>query len=704
MKGEDQSVSIRKRILWAGVTLLASALGLLGPAQSAEGWTRAGAVQGRLVSASAAVGQEQSLQFGLHLRMDDGWKTYWRTPGETGLAPAVDWAGSVNADGMRLAYPAPHRFEFAGIQSFGYKGEVVLPVAAAVVKPGDPVTLNAAVDVLVCKVECVPQKLQLSLTVPAGAMSPSSDASLLSKFQSQVPGDGSKHGLVLKDVELRSSSLVVRTAAKEPFSSPDAFLEGLPGSVSAGAPKVQLERGGLDAVFVFPLEQKASADSFDKKPVTVTLVDGARVGEFVQPVASSGASSLKTLALMLGFAFLGGLILNLMPCVLPVLSLKLLSVTHAGAGSPRKVRGTFLATAAGVVFSFLLLGAAAVALKSAGMTVGWGLQFQQPLFLVFMVVLVALFAANLWGFFEIPLPRFVADIAGSGGPGENSFAGNFVTGAFATLLATPCSAPFLGTAVGFALAGATSDIVAVFTALGLGMASPYLLVAAYPRMASWLPRPGAWMVKVRVALGFALAATGVWLLWVLQSQAGLYAALAVGLLMLLLWAVLGWQHRSSSSRAVPIALTAGLAVVVASFVAPALLTAPVQAPSQAAKYTWQPFDQAAIQREVAAGRTVFVDVTADWCVTCQVNKRVVLYQGQTANALFARNTVVPMQADWTSPNPAIGQYLAGFGKYGIPFNVVYGPAAPQGIVLSEVLTEAAVLEALAKASGTAQRL
>jgi suppressor for copper-sensitivity B len=338
------------------------------------------------------------------------------------------------------------------------------------------------------------------------------------------------------------------------------------------------------------------------------------------------------------------------------------------------------------------------------MTVGWGLQFQQPLFLVFMVVLVALFAANLWGFFEIPLPRFVADIAGSGGPGENSFAGNFVTGAFATLLATPCSAPFLGTAVGFALAGATSDIVAVFTALGLGMASPYLLVAAYPRMASWLPRPGAWMVKVRVALGFALAATGVWLLWVLQSQAGLYAALAVGLLMLLLWAVLGWQHRSSSSRAVPIALTAGLAVVVASFVAPALLTAPVQAPSQAAKYTWQPFDQAAIQREVAAGRTVFVDVTADWCVTCQVNKRVVLYQGQTANALFARNTVVPMQADWTSPNPAIGQYLAGFGKYGIPFNVVYGPAAPQGIVLSEVLTEAAVLEALAKASGTAQRL
>lgn len=292
-------MSLKRSVRRLAATALVSVLGLLGSAQAAEGWVRAGAVQGRLVSASTAVGQEQMLQFGLHLRMDDGWKTYWRTPGETGLAPSLDWTGSVNVDGMRLAYPAPHRFEFVGIQSFGYKGEVVLPLAAAVVKPGEPVKLNAVVDLLVCSTECVPQKLQLSLNVPTGPASPSADAGLLSQFLAQVPGDGAKHGLVVSKVELRSSgspALLVRASAKEPFSSPDAFLEGLPDSVSAGAPEVQLERGGLEAVFVFPLEQEASAESFGANPVTVTLVDGSRVGEFVQPVATGGGASLETLA------------------------------------------------------------------------------------------------------------------------------------------------------------------------------------------------------------------------------------------------------------------------------------------------------------------------------------------------------------------------------------------------------------------------
>ena len=281
-------------------------------------------------------------------------------------------------------------------------------------------------------------------------------------------------------------------------------------------------------------------------------------------------------------------------------------------------------------------------------------------------------------------------------------AGSFGAGAFATLLATPCSAPFLGTAVGFALAGRLSAIVSVFVALGIGMALPYLALAAFPRLAHWLPRPGRWMLKVRIVLGFALAATGVWLLWVLNAQTGSASSLTVAAAMLLLWALFGWRHRMPNtpawmSRTLPLGISVLSAVALAS---PVLLKQDVGSQQAHANHPWRPLDEAGISGEVAAGHTVFVDVTASWCVTCQVNKRMVIYQGKTERALFSNPSVTPMQADWTNANPAIGKYLASFGRYGIPFNAVYGLSAPKGIALSEVLTERTVLDALTRASAS----
>jgi suppressor for copper-sensitivity B len=404
------------------------------------------------------------------------------------------------------------------------------------------------------------------------------------------------------------------------------------------------------------------------------------------------------MAMMLGLAVLGGLILNLMPCVLPVLSIKLLSVIGHGGGERRAVRQGFLASAAGIMVAFLALASVLAALKAAGTTVGWGMQFQHSWFLVAMTAMITLFAANLWGFLEIPLPQVLADAFGHRGetPG---LAGHFFSGAFATLLATPCSAPFLGTAVGFALARGPAEIVAVFAALGLGLALPYLAVAAFPAMATRLPHPGPWVVTLRRILGFVLAATAVWLLTVIDAQVGPKAAGAVaGTMVLLLVVLFLARRRGPGRRRLATSVVAGLALVAIGM--PTWLGgANGDSARRSLGGVWQRFDEPAIARLVAEGRTVFVDVTADWCVTCQVNKAAVLERGVVYDRLSA-SELVAMQADWTRPDAAIASYLARFGRYGIPFNVVYGPQAPQGIPLPELLTASDVVAALDKAGTT----
>jgi len=400
---------------------------------------------------------------------------------------------------------------------------------------------------------------------------------------------------------------------------------------------------------------------------------------------------LGALVSMLGVALLGGLLLNLMPCVLPVLSIKVLSlIGHAGA-ERQTIRAGFVASAAGIVTSFLLLAVIAGTLKLLGLAVGWGVQFQQPLFLATMVVVVTLFAANLLGLFEIPLPQWASNLGLKGD--AHGMAGHFLTGMFATLLATPCSAPFLGTAVGFALSRGLFEILVIFLALGLGMALPYLAVAAWPDLARMLPKPGKWMLVLRRLLGAVLLLTGAWLLVVLSAEAGEKASLTVGALMGGLLLALG------SSRFIGVRARAVLVVLFslgALAVSLMALPKPATAVPEHLKSLWQPFDRDAIAKDVADGKLVFVDVTADWCITCQVNKATVTYRSPVAERL-TQPDVVAMEADWTRPDDNIAAYLASFGRYGIPFNAVYGPGAPDGIALPELLTPELVMEALDKA-------
>ncbi|MBR9971394.1 thioredoxin family protein [Magnetospirillum sp. J10] len=645
-----------RRLLLALVgmmTVLGSAA-MAAPATS--DWVENEAGKVRLIAAATTTGKAASMRLGVHFQLLPGWKIYWRTPGDAGYPPKIDWSGSKNAGAVTVLWPAPKRFVLAGLQNHGYAGEVVLPLDVALPRPHKAVSLKANLDYLACSQICVPMQADLNLTVPAGPAQPSDFADVISRFAARVPGPADVQGISIDSVEFISAgettSVRLSVSSATPFDHPDLFIEPAE-TASFEAPRLRLSADRTQAILESAVVPGTLTAPLGQTPLTVTLVDGERAmeltaipvaGAALPPMTADAVDGASFLA-MLGIALLGGLILNLMPCVLPVLSIKVLGALGHGGAQLHHIRAAFIASAAGIVVSFLALAALAIAIKSAGAAVGWGIQFQQPAFLAVMIVLLLGFALNLWGAFEIRLPSALMNVGGGGG-GHHTLLGHFLSGAFATVLATPCSAPFLGTAIGFALARGPVEILTIFTALALGMAAPYLLVAVWPQAAHKLPRPGRWMVRVKHVMGLALVATALWLGLILATQTGL----------------LSEGDKADGATA------------------------------------WVKFDQAAIARAVSEGKVVFVDVTADWCITCKVNKAAVLDRAPVATRL-RDGSVIAMRADWTTPDSGVAAYLASFGRYGIPFNAVYGPKAANGIALSELLSSDEVLAALRQAAG-----
>lgn len=644
-------------------------------------WTRAEKADFRLVATTQAIGPgQQQLRLGLHVRLDPEWKIYWRSPGTAGLPPVLTWSDSANLAGSVLRWPAPKRFELFGLQSFGYADEVVLPIDARLAEPGAPALLRADVEYLVCRDICIPGTARVALDLGAGPPAPSAAAHLIERFAGRVPVSAAAARVTLA-AETGNGALVVTAQAERPFAAPDLFIETTALS-DLPAPRIALADAGREARFVF---QDATLPS--GTTLTATLVDG--------PLALEGtlvaAPAARTLGAVLLIALLGGLILNLMPCVLPVLALKVTGLAGLAGARPAAARLSLLATAGGVVLSMLALGAALAAVRAAGGAIGWGVQFQQPLFLAFMAALTGLFAFNLWGLFTIGAPRWAGGLA-EAAP-RRGLAGDLATGALATLLATPCSAPFVGTAAAWALTRGSGEILAVFAALGAGLALPWLALAVAPGLAALLPRPGAWMVRLRAVMGVLLAGTCVWLLTVLAKQIGQEATLAVAGALAAAGGVL-WLARGRR-----VAVPAAAALALGAVALPAFTSPPPAAVASEATAVLA-FSAGEAERRARSGETLLVDITADWCVTCQVNKAMVLERGAVAERI-ASGAVAMMRGDWTRPDPAIAAYLAQHGRVGIPFNAVYGPAAPHGITLPELLTESAVLDAFARARGVA---
>jgi suppressor for copper-sensitivity B len=643
------------------LTLLIASFWFLTPAMAGEAPRY---TQARLFSAVKGVDHLKTIQVGVEVKLDEGWKAYWRTPGEAGLAPVFTWTGSENFKTAKILWPAPHRFTAFDIDNFGYEDKVVFPVEITPEEEGKPIALKLKLDLLVCKNLCVPSTQMLTLTIPAGEAEVSGDQPLLAEALRKVPATEESNDFSIKNLWLEEGSDKKVTlhafghAAAAPGEGADMFVESQ-SFLSVGKPAFIYNAGTHDLQIEASIRSDDTLDNLKKNlsggSLTLTFVDGDRAFE---RRAALGGGKQETHAVdnilratqehadpaILLLAFIGGLILNLMPCVLPVLSLKILSVLSHGGKDHRQHRWTifrnFMASAAGIVFSFWLMAAALIALKDAGETIGWGIQFQYPGFLVFLILVLSAFAANMWGLFEIPLPRFLAKNLAVRHENEPTLLGHFLTGAFATLLATPCTAPFLGAAVGFALSRQAVDIMVVFTFLGLGLAAPYILLALSPRIFKYMPKPGKWMVTLKKILSVALALTAVWLVSVLVTVS----------------------------------------------------TQPTLDDG------WTKFNEALIRPAVDEGKTVVVDVTADWCLTCKANKRLVFDQQEVEDAMFVPNVLL-LQADWTHHDEAISAYLKKYGRYGIPFNIIYGPGAPDGIILSELPGKKDVLRALAEAAG-----
>ena len=633
---------------------------------------------------------------GVHVRLGPGWHTYWRSPGDAGAPPEFDWRGSQNIAAAEVEWPAPHRIISAGIDTFGYGEDVVFPVRLRLRDPQAPTRVSLKLALFVCSTICTRNDLHFDASITPGARF-GGPLALIENWRAKAP-QANTPDLSLTALKLSatpSPHLQVTVNAERPLRQPDIFVDG-DDAVTAGRPQVSAHDGRST---IFTLALSGTNAAHPGKPLHVTLVDGDRAVEAVlnpAPAAPAGKAAVAdkqtahapaTIWAMLAVALLGGLILNFMPCVFPVLSLKMFSLVGQTTRDTRTIRTRFLASAAGVVASFVLLAATLAALKALGAQVGWGIQFQQPLFLVAMAAILVALAANLLDLYEIRLPYRLGGIVGQG-TGHDSMAAHFVNGLVMTLLATPCSAPFVGTAIGFALSQGTWQIFAIFAALGLGMASPYLALAALPQVARFFPRPGRWMLTVRHVAAMAMAATAIWLLTILAEIAGVRSALIAGASFGLLFWLLA-VRRQRFAHAIAGTLIAGLAGV-------AILTAGGR-PQPAAAHAvdgvrWQPLAPQKIHALVQDGQTVFVDIGAAWCVTCKVNEALISNSAAIRQRLA--DDVVPMRADWTRPDDNVGAYLRSFHRYGLPFNAVFGPRAPNGIVLPELLTPTTVLAAL----------
>lgn len=634
----------------------------------------------------------------LQIQLDSPWKTYWRSPGEAGIPPVIRWQNDTQSINNNLLdsswlWPIPERFELLGLNTLGYQGNVVFPLFLQVRDIDSPVEVNGFLRLSSCTTVCLLNDYPLNLTFTPSDLKPDAEATyLIDKALSRVPAMMPDTGIDITSVDWnpKNNQVVVNIQSDNKWVSPDVILDGLD-DISFGLPDIRIDSHQLQAVFT--ASSWLGDIDLSNQFITVTVLNGTDAKEASIAVSKNAVTLITShqknaLVFMLFFAFSGGLILNLMPCVLPVLGLKLSSVIQASGQSATRTRYQFLSSAAGIVFSFWLLAVFLIFLKWTGNSVGWGIQFQNPWFIGFMVIITGLFAANLLGSFEIQIPSSLSTRLAAG---DNGVADYFLQGMFATLLATPCSAPFLGTAIAFALTTGTLNLLAVFTAMGIGLALPYLLIACRPGLLNWLPKPGQWMVTLRRILATLLMLTTLWLISLLKVHLDLQWLVALmftvtsGFSALLLTRLLSVKRRLLIIPSLCLALFVSLIWGgFAGWLSPSTSDQTLK---------WQPFSVEAIDHQIAQGKTVFVDITADWCVTCKANKLRVLDRDPVYSALQADNIVL-LQGDWSRPSNTINRYLEQNNRFGVPFNKVYGPKALQGINLSVILDHNTVLQAL----------
>ena len=658
-------------------------------------------VKARLVSSQASVAPGQRFTVALEQDIKSHWHTYWINPGDSGQATSIEWTG---AEAGPIQWPTPAVQPIGPLVNYGYEGRPALLVELTVpadAKPGGRFQPGAEVRWLVCKDVCIPEQVTLGLDLPVAVEAKAGpDAAQIEEWRGAIPKPA-PFALQIKaapqGVQLSGPTAGVTKAyffadtwGAVTHSAPQALKAGGDGwtlDVPAGEDPVKAGKplSGVISLITAsgPQAWVVSApmpEGAGKGPGPADL--SAPVGETAPPAAApeSDLGLLPALAL----ALVGGLILNLMPCVFPVLSIK--ALTLVGGGN-HKAEG--LAYTAGVLVSFAALAAVLIALRAGGQQVGWGFQFHSPVFVLVVAYLLFLVGLNLSGFFDVG-GSFTG--IGSNLAARQGLAGSFFTGVLAAVVATPCTAPFMGAALAFALSQPAAVMLAVFLALGLGLALPFLLLAFWPAAQRWLPRPGAWMDKFKQFLAFPMYAAVVWLLWVLAQQAGPDGvALALGGLVLIAFG-LWWRNASGGSAVGTVAALASVALAlgVTTWIKP--VSADVAASAGAG--THEAYSAERLDELRAQNKPVFVNMTASWCISCLVNERVALSRPEVKDA-FAKAGITYLKGDWTREDPKITAVLKAHGRSGVPLYLYYAPGATEAQVLPQILTPGLVIEAIA---------
>ncbi|GMM89967.1 protein-disulfide reductase DsbD family protein [Vibrio fortis] len=678
------------------VKFLATLLILLPMLASAQstGWISAPEhppVKMRMMSTGEQSNDGKIIQTVLDVELSGDWKTYWRSPGEGGIPPSWDWSQSSNIESVEWHWPIPKYYEQLGVMTLGYKKHVSFPVTLTLKDPNLPALFRANLTFPSCTTICVLHDYAIELPIDGQSLALDEQAMFLfNQGMSRAP----KSAYHISNEQLfwdkANQQLVVQLDNDQAWDKPQVLIDGESVIDDFFAqPALHITDNTLTAVF--DVSNWLGEVDLTERVVNVTVSDTSFAEELSASVGTQPIGYENTTQgfwVMVGFALIGGLILNIMPCVLPVLGMKLNSIIQNQGASNKHIRLSFIASASGVITSFAILATGMTLLKLGGNAVGWGIQFQSVWFIALMLIITLLFSLNLLGLFEFRLPSSMSTWMAT--QGDNSHSGHFVQGMFATLLATPCSAPFLGTAVAYALGASYVELWAIFLALGLGMSSPWLLFALFPSLTRLLPKPGNWMNHVKLLFGLMMFITSLWLASLLKPFIGLFATIvlcATIFIAVLIWVGVKLGRKVMVPLLAITTVLSGVGLIAGSMTAEHWRTPIVD------DLPWQPLDAKKIPALVAQGKTVFVDVTAEWCITCKANKVGVILQDPVYSHLQQPDMVL-MKGDWTTPSESVTGYLQSNGRYGVPFNIVYGPKVPAGIPLPVILDGDTVVQAI----------
>ena len=600
----------------------------------------------RIISPVSHNDNKNEIFLGLQYKLEKGWKTYWRSSGDGGFPQEIKLLNSQNVKDFEILWPIPEYFEILGFTSIGYVDEVIFPLKINLQDINKKTFINLDINYLTCKDICIPGSALLNIIIPPGEGKITEHSYKIQKALSLVPKiDKNLSGLLnftTKAYEDNEDiSIIVSAESKNIFTDPKIFLHsefGLPIS----KPEIIFSPNSkkIDAKFFFN-KKNISKDNFklnivfDNENNSFEYISDIKVEQF-----SKIAFLNNSLIYLLLISLFGGMILNVMPCVLPVLSIKLISVLRQSTDLIA-VRKSFITTSLGIITSFLILSILLMLLRSLGFAIGWGMQFQQPLFLIIISIILLLFSFNLLGFFEFKTPSFL-NMKIINYLNSKNYTKDFFNGFFATILATPCSAPFVGTAITAAFTQSTFTMYAIFIFMGLGMSSPYLLVAIFPSVMRYLPKPGKWMQYIKYFLGLLLLGTFLWIFSILLNHFTFFQNIKI--------------NQNSN---------------------------------------WIDITEIDLDNLKKEKNIIFVDITADWCVTCQFNKINVINSKIVKNE-FKKNNIMKIRGDWTKPNAEIADFLQQYKRFGIPFNIFFSKTFPDGIILSEILSEKEVLDTIEK--------